>query len=228
MGEDAKKFLFACSPGVFPGFLIYSSQFTREVIFMNKKSFTAKLIKISLLGVIGFIIMYIEFPVPLFPVFLKLDLSDIPALLGAFALGPSAGVLVEAIKNIFHMIFKWGVDSPVGELANFIVGSSFVFTAGLIYSMNKTRATAIKSMIAATLAMGIVGGLANYYILIPFYSKLFPLEVIIDMGKQANSAIVDLKSLILYAVVPFNLIKGLILSAITFLVYKHLSSILHR
>ncbi|MBA1336130.1 MAG: Substrate-specific component RibU of riboflavin ECF transporter [Firmicutes bacterium] len=195
---------------------------------MNKKSVTANLTKISLLGVIGFIIMYIEFPIPLFPVFLKLDLSDMPALLGAFAIGPVAGVLVEVVKNVFHLVFKWGMDSPVGELANFIVGSSFVFTAGLIYSKNKTRATAIKSMAAATVVMGIVGGLANYYILIPFYSKLFPLDVIIDMGKQANSAVVDLKSLVIYGIVPFNLLKGLVLSAITFMVYKHLSGILHR
>lgn len=195
---------------------------------MNKKSVTANLIKISLLGVIGFIVMYIEAPIPLFPVFLKLDLSDMPALLGAFAIGPAAGVMIEVVKNLFHLIFKWGMDSPVGELANFIVGASFVFTAGLIYSKNKTRATAIRSMIAATIVMGIAGGLANYYILIPFYSKLFPLDVIIDMGKQANSAVVDLKSLVIYGIVPFNLLKGLVLSAITFVVYKHISGVLHR
>ncbi len=187
-----------------------------------------KLIKVSLLSVISFLLMYIETPLPLFPVFLKLDLSDVPAILGTYALGPGAGVLIQILKNLLHLILKWGADSPVGELANLIIGISFVLPAGLIYNRNKTRKTAIKSMAVATLAMGITGGLANYYILIPFYSKLFPLEIIIDMGRQVNNAIVDLKSLVLYGIIPFNILKGTVLSAVTLSIYKHISKILHR
>jgi len=147
---------------------------------MNKNSVTAKLIKISLLSVISFLLMYLEAPLPFFPPFLKLDLSDIPAVLGAYALGPAAGVVIELLKNLLHLFIKWGMDSPVGELANFMIGAAFVLPAGWIYSRKKTRNTAVKSMAIATICMAIAGGLANYYILIPFYSKLFPLEAIIS------------------------------------------------
>lgn len=194
---------------------------------MDTKSLSARLVKISLLAVMAFIVMYIEFPVPLFPVFLKLDFSDVPALLGAYALGPSAGLTVQFLKNLLHLVFKWGVDSPVGELANFIVGASFVCTAGWIYSRGKSKFTAIKSVTVATLVMAAVGGLANYFILIPFYTRLFPLEAIVSMGAQANKAIIDLKTLVLYGIVPFNLLKGIIISAVTVLVYKNLSGLLH-
>lgn len=193
-----------------------------------KQTKTEQLIKVSLLSVIAFLLMFLETPLPFFPAFLQLDFSDIPAVLGAFALGPVAGVFIELIKNLLHLMLKWNAGSPVGELANFIIGTAFVLPAGWLYSHNKTRATAMKSMGAAILLMGITGGLVNYFILIPFYTKLFPLEVIIDMGNQVNSGIANLKSLILYGIVPFNILKGIVISIITLPVYKRVSNILHK
>ena len=183
------------------------------------------MIKSSLLGVIAFIIMFLEFPLPLFPDFLKIDLSDVPAVIAGFALGPVAGVLVEVIKNLLHLLRT--TTSGVGELANFLVGVAFVVPASYIYSIKKDKRHALVGMIVGIVVMGIVGAIANYYVLIPFYSKFMPIEAIIEWASTANKYIVDLKTYILYAVVPFNLVKGVIVSIVTLLVYKRVSKVIH-
>lgn len=194
---------------------------------MKRISSTNKMVKTSVLAVIAFILMLIELPVPLFPVFLKLDLSDLPALVGGFAMGPAVGVTIELIKNVLHFITKTST-AGVGELANFIVGAALVFPASYIYKLKKSKGQALKALIVGTLSMAIAGGLANYFILLPFYAKVMPFEVIIDMSRAANAAVTDMKTLILYAIVPFNLIKGAAISLITLLIYKKISVILHK
>lgn len=186
---------------------------------------TNSLVKIALLSVISYILMLIELPVPLFPGFLKIDLSDMPALIGTFALGPAAGVIIELIKNLLHLITKTDTGG-VGELANFIIGASLIIPAGVIYAKNRTKSSALIGMLLGTALMGIAGGLANYYILIPFYAKVMPIEQIIAWSASANGAITDLKTLILYAVVPFNLLKGIVISILTILIYKRISHLL--
>lgn len=186
---------------------------------------TNSLVKIALLSVISYILMLIELPVPLFPGFLKIDLSDMPALIGTFALGPAAGVIIELIKNLLHLITKTDTGG-VGELANFIIGASLIIPAGVIYAKNRTKSSALIGMLLGTALMGIAGGLANYYILIPFYAKVMPIEQIISWSASANGAITDLKTLILYAVVPFNLLKGIVISILTILIYKRISNLL--
>jgi riboflavin transporter FmnP len=178
------------------------------------------------MGVIAFIIMFIETAVPLFPAFLKIDLSDIPAIITGFALGPVAGVGVELVKNILHL-FRTSTGG-VGELANFIVGSAYVIPAALIYQKHKTKKTAIIGMLVGTLSMALFGAIANYTFIMPFYAKIMPIEAIIGMAAAVNKYIVDMKTLILYAIVPFNLFKGIILAIITFPVYKKVSKVLHR
>jgi len=185
------------------------------------------MVKTSVLSVIAFVLMMIEMPVPLFPAFLKLDLSDLPALVGGFAMGPAVGVTIELIKNFLHFITRTST-AGVGELANFIVGAALVFPASYIYKMKKSKTQALKALTVGTVSMAIAGGLANYFILLPFYAKVMPLEVIIEMGKVANAAITDMKTLVLYAIVPFNLIKGAAISIITLLIYKKISVILHK
>jgi len=189
---------------------------------LNIKNMT----KISILSVIAFILMQIEFPIPIFPSFLKIDLSDLPALIGGFALGPIVGILIELFKNLMHLIQT--STSGVGELANFLVGIALVVPASFIYSKDKTKKNAIIGLFVGTISMGIVGGLANYYILLPFYGNVlkFPIEAIVEMGSIINSNIVDLNSLIFYAIIPFNILKGIVLSIITMLVYKRISSLL--
>src|SRR6056297_559605 len=150
------------------------------------------------------------------------------ALAGAFAIGPLAGVVIEFIKNILHLIFKWNIGSPVGELANFIVGIALVGTAGYIYKKKKTKQNAIKAMTIGILVMAAAGGIMNYFLLLPFYSRFMPIESIIQMGAVVNERITSLKDLVIYAIIPFNIFKGLIISVVTALLYKKLSPIIHK
>ncbi len=193
-------------------------------------SSTNRMVKISVLAVIAFIIMLFEVSVPLFPGFLKMDLSDVPPLLGAFALGPMAGVVIELIKNILHVVIRGTYTAAVGELSNFILGAIFVFTAGSIYLIKKDKKHAIIGMLLGTILMSIAGVLTNYYMIIPFYTKAMglPLDTIIEMGTIANPRIIDLKTMIVYGVTPFNILKGIAISVVVSLIYKKLSSILHN
>jgi len=193
-------------------------------------STTNKVVKISVLGALAFIIMLFEVSIPFFPGFLKMDLSDVPPLLGSFALGPMAGVIIQLIKNILHVVIRGTHTAGIGELSNFILGSIFVFTAGSIYFMNKDKRHAVIGMAVATLMMSLAGILTNYYMIIPFYTKAmgWPLDTIMEMGTAANPRIVDLKTMIIYGVTPFNLIKGTVISVVVTLIYKKLTHILHR
>lgn len=196
---------------------------------LRKKDLTVKtMTKIAILGVISFVFMLLDFPLWFTPPFLKFDISDLPSLIGAFALGPMAGVLVQLIKNLLKLLLAGTNTAAVGELANFIVGSVFAYTAGLIYYREKTFKNAIIGLVVGVLSMTIVISVANYYIIIPFYSKAYglPLEKIIAMSTAVNKYVVDLKTLIIYAVVPFNLLKGLVVSLLTVLLYKRISPIL--
>ncbi len=198
----------------------------KEGIFSIKKIKSVNsMVKLSLLSVLAYIFMIIEFPVPLFPSFLKLDLSDLPALVGAFSFGPLAGVIIEFIKNLLHVLTMTKTGG-VGELANFLVGCALVVPASSLYLLKRKRSYALYGMLLGTIVMAIVGGVMNYYVLIPFYAKMMPMEQIINLGNAVNGAITDLKTLILYSIVPFNIFKGVIISVITGAIYKKISYIL--
>lgn len=187
------------------------------------------LTKVAVLGVLAFFIMSFEFPLPFFASFLKIDFGDIPALLAGFALGPWAGAGVEVLKNILHAIFK-NQTAFIGEAANLLTGILFVVPASYVYWINKNRNTAVTGMLLGTVAMAIGMSIANYYIFIPLYQKVLniPMDVIVSLGTKANPRIVDLKTLIVYSILPFNILKGLLLSLVTLLIYKRLSFLLHR
>lgn len=191
---------------------------------------TRTMVKVSILGAFSFLLMLFDFPLWFAPTFLKFDFSDVPGLIGSFALGPFAGVLVQLVKNLLNLAIEGTDTAAVGELANFIVGSIFVYTAGYIYHRNKTFKTAIIGMVLGTLAMTVVMSLANYFVMIPLYAKLFgwPIEDIVALGSAVNKYVVDFKTLILFAVVPFNIVKGIIVTLITTLLYKRVSPILKR
>jgi len=192
-----------------------------------KKS-TGMIVKIGLLSAISFVLMYLEFSVPFFPSWLKFDVSDVPALLGAFALGPLAGAIIELLKNILHIILKGTTTGAVGELANFFLGAAFVVPAGWVYMKNKTKKGAIIGLVIGIIGLMVLGSIANYYVFIPAYAKIMPLEQIFKVASMANKYIVDTKTYILYAVLPFNLVKGIIEALITFLLYKRLSNLLRK
>lgn len=183
-------------------------------------------IKVALLAVIAFIIMTLEVAIPIFPGFLKLDVSDLPAVVAGFALGPVAGVLVELVKNLLHLMKT--TTSGVGELANFVVGAAFVIPAAAIYWTEKTKVRAVIGLVVGTLTMTIAGALMNYFVILPFYAKVMPLDEIIAFSAMANHAIVDIPSLILYGIVPFNLFKGIIISVVTLVLYKRIVPILKK
>jgi riboflavin transporter FmnP len=184
------------------------------------------LTKTSVLLVFAFLIMMVEFPLWFAPPFLKLDFSDVPALIGAFAMGPVTGVVIELIKNILHLTIKGTTTVGVGELANFIVGSVFVFTAASIYHYHKSLKTAIIGMISATIVMTAMAAVANYFFLLPFFAV--PLDLFVQMGAQVNSFVYDLKTLVVFAISPLNFVKGVLISVVTTPLYKRISLLLHR
>ncbi|MHB8962633.1 MAG: ECF transporter S component [Saccharofermentanales bacterium] len=184
--------------------------------------------KSGILAAAAIVLMFIETPLPLMPGFLKFDLSEVPVLLAAFALGPISAVIVELIKNLVHMPFTQ--TGGVGEIANFFIGSAFVVPAAIIYRRHKSKSGAILGMAAGVLFMTLFASVVNYYIMIPFYVKVmgFPMEAIIGMTNEVgNNLVTDLKTLIVFVFVPFNLFKGFIVSLIVGLIYKRISRFLH-
>lgn len=193
----------------------------------NKK--LNKSIKITLLSVIAYLIMYIELPIPFFPEFLKIDISDIPALIGAFAFGPIEGVIIQLVKNILHGVFATKT-AFVGELANFLVGAVIVITAGTIYKNNKSKKSAFMGLVVGSVVMAIASGIFNYYLFLPLYQKVLnvPLQAFVGMASKVNPMVKDLWTFILWSIVPFNLIKGIFVSVVTLGIYKSVSPMLHK
>ncbi len=191
---------------------------------------TKVLVKTGLLVIIAVILQTLEFPIPFFPPFLEIDFSDLPAVLGAFALGPMAGITIELVKNIMHFVLGLSATAGIGEIANFIVGCAFVLPASLIYKHHKSKKSALLGLVAGIVTMAVVAALMNYFVMFPFYAKAFGLdmEAIVGMFGAVNNLIVDMKTVILFGIVPFNLIKGILISIVTLLIYKRISPILHK
>ncbi len=191
---------------------------------------TKTIAKCAILGAIAAILMLIEFPLPIAPSFYKFDFSEVAVLMGGFALGPLAAVLIEGVKVLLNFLFNGTITMGVGELANFIIGCAFAVPASIIYQKNKTKKGALIGMVVGTLVMTVVGIVLNYFVLIPAYVALagFPLDAIISMGAAIFSSIDSTFKLVILCVTPFNLIKGAIISLITLLLYKHISPLLHK
>jgi riboflavin transporter FmnP len=187
---------------------------------------TRYITKVGILSAIAVILMFFEVPLPMMPSFLKLDASELPAILGAFLLGPIAGVGIELIKNLIH-----GANSQtmgIGEVANFLVGVSFILPASYLYQRYSSPNGAIIALGVGTISMMFSASLLNYFILLPLYQAVlhFPLEQIISLGTVANPQIMDLKSFITMAIAPFNLIKGIVISIFTMMIYKKIFPVL--
>lgn len=194
---------------------------------MKKKVSTRELVSIAVGAAISFVLMLLEFHLPFAPDFIKLDFSDLPALILAFGFGPLAGVLTELVKNLLHLLIS--STAGIGELSNFILGCAFVAPAGLIYHKNKTRRGALIAMLCGTICFSLTGIFTNYLIMFPFYTKVFgiPMDAIIAMCQKIIPIIDSQFKVILLSVTPFNLLKGLMISLLTFLLYKRLSPLLH-
>ncbi len=195
-----------------------------------RKVNTHTLVKVALLGALSVVLMMLEIPLPFAPPFYQIDFSEVPVLLGAFSLGPVAAIAIELLKNLLYMLIKGTATAGVGELANFLIGLSFVLPAALLYRRKKSLKHAIAGMAAGVVCITIVGALVNYFVLLPAYSTFMglSLDAIVQMGHDVNSHITNLPTLVCFATAPFNLLKGLLSSLVVLLVYKKLSPLLHR
>lgn len=175
--------------------------------------------------------MLIAFPVPMLPGFLTLDFSDLPALIGAILLGPGAGILIEALKNILHVLLSSSLTVvPVGELANFTAGSILIIVSWLFYRRSYSLVWLSFGMIFGTLAMTAIMAVVNYFIIFPSYAFFlgFSIHAAVGVAAAANHSIHSLMTLIVYGVVPFNLLKGIALTIIMLPVCLRLKSFIAR
>jgi len=175
----------------------------------------------AMFAAVATVLMFFEMPLPLMPPFLKIDLSSIPILIGSFILGPASAIGMAAVKAFIHVLTT--KTGGVGELADLLMTSSFAFTAAAVYRRRHTRRGAAIGCAAGTLALVVMGVIANRFLLIPFYAKIMPLEAIFSACAAVNPRITGMGSYLLYGVVPFNIIKGAVISLITFPIYKRLS-----
>ncbi len=196
----------------------------------KQKSLTTKLAVTGMLTALAIVLQYIEFPVPmLVPPFLKMDFSDLPELIAAFVIGPVWGVAVCFLKNLIHIPF--GSTGGVGELSNFLLGAVFALTAGLIYQRNKAKKTALLACGLGSLAMAVFSFPINYFIVYPVYSNLWfggNMGLIVDMYKLILPFSDSLEKCLVIFNVPFTLVKAIIVSVITMLIYKPLSRLVTR
>lgn len=181
----------------------------------------------AMLGAVAAVLMYLEFPIPIMPAFVKLDISELPALIASFAYGPVSGILVCLIKNLIKLPST--STAAVGELFNFVMGALFVGVAGLVYKRNKTRKGAIVGSLLGALVMAVVSVPYNYFIVYPAYVVMYhlPLEAIIGMYQAINPNVNGLLACLLVFNLPFTFVKGALDAALCFLIYKPLSPILH-
>lgn len=194
----------------------------------NSKISVRALTITAMLSAVACVLNLFDFPIPfLIPTFVKMDLSDLPELLAAFALGPWYGVAVTFLKNLLKLVIKGTTTVYAGELFSFLLGSAFSLTAGLIYHRNKSRKGAIWGCLVGTVVMALLSIPCNYYITYPVYSKFMSVDKIIAAYQALRPGVNGLFECLVVFNAPFTLLKGLLSSLVCFLIYKPLSPILH-
>ena len=197
---------------------------------MNKNLSIRKIASIGVLGALGGILMIIDFPIFIAPSFYKLDLGDLPCLIGSFAMGPTSAFFIQLVKIIVKLLIKPTSTAFVGEIAAFCFSTIFCVSASIIYKNNHNKKGAIKAMAIASLIYVLFACLGNYFVIIPAYVELYkmPLEAIISAGTQIFPIIHNKLSFVIYCVMPFNLIKIVIIDILTLILYKRISPLLNR
>lgn len=183
-----------------------------------------KMTGIGMLSAVSFIFMFFDFSVPFMPSFIKMDLSDFPGLIGSFAYGPVAGVIVCLIKNLLHLFMS--STGGVGELSNFLLSASFVLIAGLLYKWKKNRKYALLGSLAGALTMGVFSILSNYFLVYPIYYNFMPEETILAAYQLILPSVKSILQCLIVFNAPFTFLKGMLSVLVTFLVYKKLSPLL--
>lgn len=181
---------------------------------------TQRLVTIPMLAAVGFILQYLEFPIPLMPSFLKLDFSTLPALIGGLMYGPVAGIVIEVMKNALHMLFKNTDGLIIGEIANVLAGASFILIAVVIHRLGKGKQGFLLGLALGTLLMTVAMSLFNAWFLLPAYAALYQMpldQLLTSLGADS------VWSLIMYGIVPFNILKGAVMSAVAYPLYVKLA-----
>lgn len=203
---------------------------TAKKSMMFKRNFRVRAITVTaIMSAIGIILQVLEFPIPaIIPSFIKLDFSELPALITSFAYGPLWGILVCFLKNFIHIFF--GSSMGIGEVSNFILGAVFVGAAGLVYKKNKNIKGAVIGCVVGALSMAVFSIPSNYFVVYPLYSKVLhlPEEAIVGMYRTLLPAADNLVKALVIFNLPFTFIKGLIDSVFCFIVYKRISPILKK
>lgn len=189
------------------------------------KSKARKITVIALFAAISYVLAFVETSLPIFPSFLKVDISMLPVLISSFVFGPLSGIMIALVKNLLHL--PTTQTAGIGQLADFLIATSMCLVAGGYYKLHKNRKGALIGCLLGIVAMIVVGVVTNKFILIPFYSKLMPIDAIIGMAAKVNPLIKDINGYLLYAVAPFNLFKGAVITGITVFVYKKMSAFIH-
>ncbi len=228
--KDNLGFLLVCLL-VFASLFLIAFLFERLLVKHRKKfSDTHYITYTAIFSTMAAVLMLIEIPLFFAPGFYKLDLSELPVMICTFYLGPVAGVTAEFVKVFLKLLLKGTSTAFVGDFANFAVGCTFVLPASILYHARPSRKSALIGMLVGTLVMTVFGSSFNALYLIPKFAQLFhvDLDTIIAMGTAVNGKITSVYTLVLYAVVPFNLLKGIVVSLLTFLLYKRISPLMHK
>lgn len=178
----------------------------------------------AMLSAVAYIMMFLDFSVPFMPSFIKMDLSELPALIGSFTFGPVCGVLICLIKNLLHLFIS--TTGGVGELSNFILGAVFVWPAGLIYKRKKSKQMALIGSLSGAVIMGLISVVSNYFLVYPVYYNFMDKELILASYQLIVPSVKNIFQCVVYFNMPFTVLKGLFSALITFVVYKPLSPIL--
>ena len=188
---------------------------------------TKTIAQIGMLSGIAVVLMLFEIPLPFAPAFYEIDFSEVPVLVGTFAMGPIAGAAIELIKILLNLAINGTITAGVGEFANFLIGCSFIIPAGIIYKKMHNKKGAIIGMVTGTIIMTVLGCFLNAYLLLPTYAKAFqmPIDALVGMGTAVNANITDMLTFVAFAVAPFHLLKGVLVSLVVLLIYKKISPI---
>ena len=183
-----------------------------------------KLTVTAMLSAVATVLMFFSFNVPLMPSFIKLDLSELPALIASFSMGPVAGAVVCLVKNLVNLFFS--TTGGVGELSNFLLGCCLVVPAGIVYQRKQNLAGAVIGSISGSAAMAVLSVFTNYFVVYPIYTAFLPMETIMGMYQAINPNVETLWQALLLFNMPFTFIKGLCSVVITLLIYKGIAPVL--
>ncbi|HIW18424.1 MAG TPA: ECF transporter S component [Candidatus Faecalicoccus intestinipullorum] len=201
-----------------------------ESIVQSKTSRVQWIAKVSILSAVAFLLMLFEIPLPFFPPFYKLGFDEVAVMIGGFAMGPLAGAVIETLKIVLNLLFQGTDTACVGEISNLLIGLSLVIPSSIYYQRHKTRKGAFVSLVIGTLSLAVIGSLSNYFIALPAYSYFYglPMDAIVGMGTALLPLVSNTFTFVLFMTLPFNILKGVIVGIIVFVLYKRISPLLHR